>query len=101
MRREVGRPASRACIHCDAAQISTSASQIVAMPCAAVPSTRTVTPPLRKSIGAVRRDLPRAKNGQVIKYCATRGAKRHEERRVGKERDSTGRVRWARHHQKK
>src|SRR3546814_5076632 len=44
------------------------------MPCAAVPSTRTVTPPLRKSIGAVRRDLPRAKNGQVIKSCASRGA---------------------------
>src|SRR3546814_21060008 len=45
------------------------------MPCAAVPSTRTVTPPLRKSLGAVRRDLPRAKNGQVIKSCASRGAK--------------------------
>ena len=42
----------------------TSASHIVAMPCSAVPSTRMVMFPLRKSIGAVRRDFASEKNGR-------------------------------------
>ncbi|MOA44215.1 hypothetical protein D3C78_1664540 [compost metagenome] len=46
-----------------AAQMRMSASQIVAMPCSAVPSTRIVTSPERKSIGVVRLDLASEKNG--------------------------------------
>ena len=60
-------PASRASTICEAAQIRTSASHIVAMPCSAVPSTRMVMFPLRKSIGAVRRDFANEKNGKAIK----------------------------------
>ena len=44
IRREVGRPWSLASMICDAAQMSTSASQMVAMPCSCVPSTRRDTP---------------------------------------------------------
>ena len=40
IRREVFRPASRASTICEAAQIRTSASQIVAMPCSGTASTR-------------------------------------------------------------
>ncbi|MNT85920.1 hypothetical protein D3C72_2261450 [compost metagenome] len=63
IKRDGDRPASRAATIWLAAQISTSASQIVAMPCSRVPSTRTVTPLDWKSIGVVRRDLPSEKNG--------------------------------------
>jgi uncharacterized membrane protein YfcA len=57
------RPASRASTICDAAQIRTCASQIVAMPCSGTGSTRMVTVPARKSIGATRLDFAREKNG--------------------------------------
>lgn len=57
-----------------AAQFRISASHIVAMPCSSMPSTRTVTVPVRKSIGTVRRDLAREKNGCFIRSCASRGA---------------------------
>src|SRR3546814_8585135 len=60
-------PASRASTICEAAQIKTSASHIVAMPCSCVPSTRMVMLPLRKSIGAVRRDFASEKNGKAIR----------------------------------
>src|SRR3546814_19270537 len=45
------------------------------MPCPSAPTTCTVTLPLRKSIGAVRRDLASEKNGQAIRSWASRGAK--------------------------
>src|SRR2546427_5928920 len=51
-----------------------SASQIVAMPCSCVPSTRIVMPLARKSIGAVRRDFASEKNGKAIKSWLSRGA---------------------------
>src|SRR3546814_2208300 len=57
-------PASRASTICEAAQIKTSASHIVAMPCSCVPSTRMVMLPLRKSIGAVRRDFASEKRSE-------------------------------------
>jgi len=63
VRREVRSPASRASTRWLATQMSTSASQIVAMPCSGTASTRIVTPPMRKSIGVVRRDLMRLKKG--------------------------------------
>src|SRR3546814_5548623 len=45
------------------------------MPCPSAPTTCTVTLPLRKSIGAVRRDLASEKNGHAIRSWASRGAK--------------------------
>src|SRR3546814_10250275 len=57
-------PASRASTIWLAAQIRMSASQIVAMPCSCVPSTRMVMLPLRKSIGAVRRDFASEKRSE-------------------------------------
>src|SRR3546814_17510779 len=57
IRREVVKPASFASTIWLAAQIRMSAFQIVAMPCSAVPSTRMAILPLRKSIGAMRRDF--------------------------------------------
>ena len=47
------RPASRALTICEAAQISTSASQMVAMPCSGTASTGIVIAPALKSIGAI------------------------------------------------
>src|SRR3546814_16365147 len=66
IQRDGVMPASRASTICEAAQIKTSASHIVAMPCSCVPSTRMVMLPLRKSIGAVRRDFASEKNGKAI-----------------------------------
>src|ERR1700721_1088786 len=61
IRRDVFRPASRASTICEAAQIRTSASQIVAMPCSGTASTRMVTNPARKSIGVTRLDFAKEK----------------------------------------
>jgi hypothetical protein len=61
--REERRPASRASMIWLAAQIKISASQIVAMPCSIVPSTRTVTLRVRKSMGVVRLLLESEKKG--------------------------------------
>ena len=72
--RDGRRPASFASTICEAAHISTSASHIVAMPCSAVPSTRMVMLPARKSIGTVRRDFASEKNGKAIKSWLSRGA---------------------------
>ncbi|KAG0919342.1 hypothetical protein G6F32_016206 [Rhizopus arrhizus] len=44
------------------------------MPCSCVPSTRIVTLPARKSMGAVRRDFASEKNGKAIKSWLSRGA---------------------------
>ena len=63
--RDVGMPASRASTSWVAAQIRISASHTVAMPCWAEPSTRTVTPPERKSIGTVRFDFA---SGRIARY---------------------------------
>jgi hypothetical protein len=72
--RDGRKPASRASTIWLAAQIRMSASQIVAMPCSCVPSTRIVTPLARKSIGATRRDFASEKNGKAIKSWLSRGA---------------------------
>ena len=58
-------PRSRASTIWLAAQISTSASQIVAMPCSAVASTRIDTSPMRKSIGVTRRTLARERTART------------------------------------
>ena len=63
IRRDVRRPASRASTIWLAAQISTSASQMVAMPCSGTASTRMAISFIRKSIGVVRCVLARLKNG--------------------------------------
>jgi hypothetical protein len=63
IRGEVLRPASRALTVCETAQIRTSASQIVAMPCSDVASIRIETVPARKSIGVSRFDFASEKNG--------------------------------------
>jgi hypothetical protein len=63
IRREVLRPASRALTICEAAQIRTSASQMVAMPCSDAATTRIETAPARKSIGSRRFDFASEKNG--------------------------------------
>ena len=63
MSRDERSPASRASTIWLAAQIRMSASHIVARPCSAVPSTRTVTLLVRKSIGTVRLVLASEKNG--------------------------------------
>ena len=63
IRRDVRSPASRALTIWLAAQIRISASQIVAMPCSGIASTPIVTSPARKSIGVMRLDLAREKNG--------------------------------------
>ena len=63
MRREVGRPASRACTSWLVVQMRTSASQMLAMPCSIVPSTCTRTSPDLKAIGAMRFDLASEKKG--------------------------------------
>ena len=65
IRREVRKPRSRASTVCDAAQIKTSASQIVAMPCSCA-STGVVASPMRKSIGR-RMASRRARRGDGIK----------------------------------
>ena len=57
------RPRQRASTIWLAAQISTSASQIVAMPCSGTASTRMAISFIRKSIGVVRWVLARLKNG--------------------------------------
>src|SRR3546814_9100424 len=74
MSREVGRPASRASTSWLAAQIRMSASQMVARPCSGTSSTEIRVSPIRKSIGAIRRDLARLKKGQDMRSCASRGA---------------------------
>ena len=63
MRREVGAPRSRASTIWLAAQMRTSASQMVASPCSGTASTRIVTAPERKSIGLRRLDLASEKKG--------------------------------------
>jgi hypothetical protein len=63
IRREVRKPVSRAWTICEAAQIRTSASQMVAMPCSGTASTRMAIEPALKSIGARRFDLASEKNG--------------------------------------
>ena len=63
IRREVRKPASRAWTIWEAAQISTSASQMVAMPFSGTASTRIAIEPALKSIGARRFDLASEKNG--------------------------------------
>jgi hypothetical protein len=82
IQRDGRKPASRASTICEAAQISTSASHIVAMPCSCVPSTRMVMPPARKSIGAVRRDFASEKNGKAIKSWLSRHVARQRAEQV-------------------
>ena len=60
---DVGSPAFRALTIWDVTQISTSASQMVAMPFARVPATRVVTRPAWKRIGTKRGVLASEKNG--------------------------------------
>src|SRR3546814_4688256 len=47
---------------------------MVAMPCSGTASTEIRFSPMRKSIGAIRRDLARLKKGQDMRSCASRGA---------------------------
>ena len=61
--RDGWSPTSRASTICEAAQMRMSASHIVAMPCSGTASTRILTEPALKSIGASRFDLAREKNG--------------------------------------
>ena len=58
-----------------AAQISTSASQMVAMPCSRTPSTVSEMPPASKRIGTMRGDLARLK--KRVGHQVLRVAKRH------------------------
>ena len=63
IRREGAMPSFFAWMIWLAAQISTSASQMVAMPCSGTPSTVSEMPPASKRIGTMRGDLASEKKG--------------------------------------